>query len=156
MHVENIKQLFCIKWNIYPWVSSRNYNLYVQSVYFSEKWHFQEYCLVANLQIILPSSLLKAYEVLRVTIKECESQISALCTQTYIIWHKILEGENFGKTFHAKNWQIIFWRMLKFVKVPKILIMCPLVLIKCNHRVLLWCGIKMKYFTIQKLARDTW
>ena len=70
--------------------------------------------------------------------------------------HQILEGENFGKTVYAKNWQIIFWRMLKIVKVPKILITYPFVLIKWNHRVLLWCGIKMKHFTIQELARDTW
>ena len=32
-----------------------------------------------------------------------------------------LEGENLGKTVHTKNWQIIFWRMSKIVKVTKII-----------------------------------
>ena len=37
--------------------------------------------------------------------------------------YNILEGENFGETVHAKNWQIILWRMPKIAKAPKIIIM---------------------------------
>ena len=37
------------------------------------------------------------------------------------VQHKILEGENFSKTVHTKNWWIIFWRMPKLIKVPKII-----------------------------------
>jgi len=29
------------------------------------------------------------------------------------VWYKILEGENFDKIVHSKNWQIIFWWMPK-------------------------------------------
>ena len=37
---------------------------------------------------------------------------------------KILEGENFGETVHNKNWWIIFLRMPKIAKAPKIIIIC--------------------------------
>ena len=61
---------------------------------------------------------------------------------------KILEGENFGEMVYTKNWQIIFWRMPETTKVPKIvMIMCWLLPVKWNHRVLLWCVVKMKCFT---------
>ena len=35
---------------------------------------------------------------------------------------KILETENL-KTVYTKNWQIIFWRMSKIAKAPKIIVM---------------------------------
>ena len=33
-------------------------------------------------------------------------------------------GRKVGETIHIKNWQIMFWRMPKITKVPKIIIMC--------------------------------
>ena len=44
--------------------------------------------------------------------------------------------------------------MPKFVKAPKIIIMCQLLSVKWNHRVLLWCVVTMKYL-LEELARDT-
>ena len=31
-----------------------------------------------------------------------------------------MEEENIGEALHTKNWQKIFWQMLKIVKAPKI------------------------------------
>ena len=63
------------------------------------------------------------------------------------IWCKILEGKSFGKMVHIKNWLIIFWWMSKISKAPKIIIMCWLLPVNRNHRVLLWCVVKMKHLS---------
>ena len=44
----------------------------------------------------------------------------------------------------------------KITKAPKIIFMHLFLLVKWNHRVLPWHVVKMKCFTIQELARDTW
>ena len=41
-----------------------------------------------------------------------------------------LEGENFGEIVHLNNWLIIFWRVSKISKVPKIIIMRRLLPVK--------------------------
>ena len=51
----------------------------------------------------------------------------------FTVQYKILEAENPGETVHIKNWQIIVWQMPKFAKVPKIIIMCQLLLVKWNQ-----------------------
>ena len=52
----------------------------------------------------------------------------------------------------------MFWWMSKIAKVPKIIIMHQILLVKWNHRaVLLWCVVKMKHFYYKSyVARDTY
>ena len=65
------------------------------------------------------------------------------------IQYKILEGENFGKTFHTKYWQTTFWRIPKIAKAPKLIL--RFLPVNLNRRALLWCMVKT--FTIHKYIR---
>ena len=44
--------------------------------------------------------------------------------QSYYCTIHNLGGRNFGETVRTRNWRIIFWRMSKIAKAPKIIIMC--------------------------------
>ena len=50
--------------------------------------------------------------------------VNVMYTTEYTVQYTILEGENFGKTVHTKNWRILLWRMPKITKPPKRIIMC--------------------------------
>ena len=45
----------------------------------------------------------------------------------YLNCHEYIMIQNFGETVHTKNWLIIFWRMFKITKMPKIIIKCRLI-----------------------------